>query len=59
MDTTVADPRSMLKDAAFTAVGFAVIGLQRVQVQRREWERWVAQARHCRGSGAGSGAEAK
>ncbi len=38
----MADPLAPLKDAAYTAVGFAVIGLQRAQVQRREIERWLA-----------------
>jgi hypothetical protein len=43
------DARSALhaavRDAAYTTVGFAVLGLQRVQVQRRELERWLRQVR--------------
>lgn len=41
----MADPLAQLKDAAYTAVGFAVIGVQRAQVQRREVERWLARLR--------------
>ncbi|MEO6121928.1 MAG: hypothetical protein ABIW46_02590 [Acidimicrobiales bacterium] len=50
----MADPRSMLKEAAYTTVGFAVIGFQRAQVQRREFERWLRQMRDDPARGRGS-----
>lgn len=41
----MAEPVPCLKDAAYTVVGFAVIGVQRAQVQRREVERWLSRIR--------------
>lgn len=37
----MSDPSTALRDAVYVAVGFAVIGVQRAQVRRREWERWA------------------
>jgi len=62
------DARSSLnaavRDAAYTTVGFAVLGFQRAQVRRRELERWLRQVRdevsRCRPSATSSaGSSAK
>lgn len=37
------DPRTLLKDAGYVAVGFGVIAFQRAQVRRRELEQQLAE----------------
>ena len=38
------DPRTLLKDAGYVAVGLGVIAFQRAQVRRRELEKQLADA---------------